>query len=146
MNCKTLLIKQVLPGLVLLAIGFSEQGFIVSLPGESLPQPAPADEMLPGAVPAGSSEVGTAGSQFEESSLKAGNFWEWAAEWVGEYTLSVSSQKATFASGNNTFRDEPGLIWALAAWNLILFDSAAYSPGIRGSGIGLRSALKSLSP
>ena len=69
-----------------------------------------------------------------------------AAEWVGEYTLPASSQKTTFTSGNNTFRAEPGSIWALAAWNLILFDSASYSPGIRGSEIGLRSALKSLSP
>ena len=146
MNCKTLLIKQVLPGLVVLAIGFSEQGLNVSLPGENLNQPVPADERLPGAAPAGSSEADSADSQSEEGSPKAGNFWEWAAEWVGEYTLPASSQKTTFTSGNNTFRAEPGSIWALAAWNLILFDFSPYSPGIRGSEIGLRSALKSLSP
>ena len=146
MNCKTLLIKQVLPGLVVLAIGFSEQGLNVSFPAESLPQPAPADEILPETASTDNPETIGADNQTTDSSSYEDALWERAVEWVEGYSFSRSNQNKSFSTESNAYRAGPGAFWPLAAWNLLFIDSAPYTPGMWGSEIGQRSALKSLSP
>ena len=142
MNYKTLLIKQVLPGLVVLAISLSEQGMTVFFPAESLPQPAPADEVLPETTSADGSETTGVEKQSGESSSNAVNVEELAVEWSEGYTFSQSSQNKSFSSETNFYRAGPGAFIC----DLLLVDSAPDTPGIWGSEIGQRSTLKSLSP